>query len=258
MSKLIEKLNSINKVKAPAMGFRRIDTEGKTPCMLVICEISDKNEEEINQVSRAGAVAGLIDPSELSSAALSRLMKIKGDLISGFVVGDNKSVNQKAFNGDIDFIIFERSLTLSVFEGRDLDVVGKIMKIDMSSEPGLLRAINNIYPPIDAIAVDLRMPVLKVEHMLACRRACDFSGRPIIARVSKTLLSTELLAMHEAGVKGLILPPDADAEDVAKLVSEIMNIPGPIRRKEPERIVLVPPIGISAAPEKQDDDEDDE
>jgi hypothetical protein len=258
MSKLIEKLNNLNKVKAPAMGFRRIDTEEKTPCMVVICEISNRNEEEIGQLSRAGAVAGLVDPAEMSAAALARLMKVKGDIIFGLVVGGNKGVNQKAFNGDVDFIIFEPGLALGVFEGRDLGILGKIMKIDMFSDPGLLRSINNIYPPVDAVVVDLRVSMLKIEHALACRRVADLIGRPIIALTGKTLLSCELIAMRESGVKGLILPPDADVEAVAKLVTDIANLPGPIKRKEPDRIVLVPPVGIGAAPEKQDDDEDDE
>ena len=183
------------------MGFGRADAAAKPASMLVVVELAGKTEDEIKDLAAAGIAAGLIDSAGLSAAALGKLIKGRGELSVGLVLANGKSASQKAANGDIDFIVFEPGLPLKVFDGRDLEETGKVIKLEMSGDAGLLRSVNNLYPGVDAVLVDLLMSPLTLENMMACRRVADFSGQPVIARVANTLSTAELSALREAGVR---------------------------------------------------------
>jgi DNA-binding NarL/FixJ family response regulator len=254
MSKFIDKLTNLNKSTAPAMGFGRADATAKQACMLVMVELAGKTEDEIKGLAGAGIAAGLIDTSGLTAAALAKLIKSRGELNVGIVLANGKSASQKAANGDIDFIVFEPSLPLKVFEGRDLEETGKVIRLEMSADAGLLRSVNNLYPGVDAVLVDLSVSSLTVENMMACRRVSDFSGQPVIARVATALSTAELSALREAGVKVLLLKSDAGADDVKALLEAIAALPKPDKKKGPKGVALVPSVGMGFGTKKEDDD----
>jgi hypothetical protein len=258
MSKFIDKLNNLNKSAVAPMGFRRADAEGKTSCMLVMVELAGKTDEEIKDLAGAGVSAGLIDASGLTAAAVSKLIKGKGELNTGLVLANGKSSSQKAANGDIDFIVFEPGLPLKVFEGRDLDETGKVIKLDMSTDAGLLRSVNNLYPGVDAVLIDLPVSPLTVENMMACRRVADFSGQPVIARTGNTMVTAELAALREAGVKCLLLRPDAGVDAVKALVEAIAALPKPDKKKGAKGVALVPSVSMGFGTKKEGDDGGDE
>jgi hypothetical protein len=254
MSKLIEKLANLNKSTAPAMGFGRADAVKKPSDMLVAVELAGKTDDEIKDLAATGIAAGLIDASGLSAAALGKLIKARGELTVGLVLANGKSASQKAVNGDVDFIVFEPGLPVKVFDGRDLEETGKVIKLEMSADAGLLRSVNNLYPGVDAVLVDLLISPLTVENMMACRRVSDFSGQPVIARVASVLSVAELSALREAGVKVLLLKSDAGVEDVKALIEAIATLPKADKKKGPKGIALVPAVGLGFGTKKEDED----
>lgn len=258
MSKLIDKLNNLNKSSTPAMGFRQADAEARPSCMLVMVEIAGKADDEIKELAGTGIAAGLIDASGLTATALSKLIKGKGELNVGLVLANGKSASQKVPNSDIDFIIFEPVLPLRVFEGRDLEDTGKVIRLDMSADAGLLRSVNNLYPGVDAVLVDLSVSPLTIENMMACRRVADFSGQPVIARVVNVLSVVELSALREAGVKCLLLKSDATVQDVKSLIEAIAALPKPDKKKDRKGIALIPSVSMGFGTKKDEDDGEDD
>lgn len=260
MSKFIDKLTSLNKATIAPMGFGRPGVVEKPVSMLVIAEIGGKSEDDIQTLAGVGLVAGLVDSAGLTPAALAKLIKGKGDLIMGMVISNGKTTGQRTVNGDIDFIVFEPGLPLKSFEGRDLEQTGRIIKLELSVDVGLLRSVNNLYPGVDAVLVDLSTSPLTIEQMMLCRRVADFSGQPVIARVASVLSAVELTALRDAGVKCLLLGSDAGADDVKALITAIKALPKPSKKKSLQSNNILPliPIGFGAGKEKEEEGDDDD
>lgn len=259
MSKFIDKLASLNSTAAVPMGFARVETGRKPASILVIAEISGRSEEEIQRLCEAGLDAGLIDSSGLTAAALTRQIKSKGNLITGLVISNGKTVVQKLDNGEFDFIVFKPDLPLKLLEGKDLEETGKVISLEMSLDAGMLRSVNNLYPGADAVLVDLTASPLTVEHMMSCRRVADFSGQPVIARTAGALSAAELIALRDAGVKCLLLDSTAGAGDVKALVEAIAALPRPSKKKTLKGSNILPsiPMGFGARKGEDEDGDDD-
>lgn len=262
MSKFIDKLNNLNKSAIPAMGFRRAGSEEKLACMLVVVEIAGKSEDEIRELAVAGIAAVLIDPAGLSAAALSKLIKSSSELTTGMVLTNGKAGNsQKAASGDIDFLIYDPGITIKAFEDKDMENTGKIIRLGQEMDAGLLRSVNNLYPGVDAVMVDLTALPITLESMMGCRRVADFSGQHIIARMAGIPSKAELLSLREAGVKCLLLKAETTATEARDLVEAISALPRPDKKKERKGIALVPSVGIGFGAKKEDenggDDDDD-
>jgi CheY-like chemotaxis protein len=255
MSKFIDKLDGLNKVAAPAMGFHTAGSGDKPLSMLVAVELSGKPEDELKEVASTGACAGILDPAGLSGAAIVKYLKTKVDMPVGLVLSGGKTgTGAKPEGSDIDFIVFDANLPVKSLAGNEPGSVGRVMRLDMTIDAGLMRAVNNLHPEIEAVIVDLRVPALTMEILMQCRRAADFSGQPVIALTGAALTTAELTALREAGVKCLVLPAGTGAADISSLIDEIRALPKPEKKKDKKGIAIVPRIGLSPAPKKDADD----
>ncbi len=255
MSKFIDKLNSLNKDASPAMGFRRAESGEKHLSLLVAVELSGKPEDELKEAATTGAAAGILDPAGLSAAALIKYLKTKVDMPAGLVLGGGKTgTGAKAEGSDIDFIVFDMNLPVKSLEGNEAETVGKILRLDSKMEPGLLRAVNNLYPGVDAVMVDMRLPVLTIESLMNCRRVADFSGQPVVALAGKNLAPAELAALREAGVKCVVLPAGTTAAETVALIEDIKALPRPAKKKEKKGVAIVPRMGLATAHKEGEDD----
>ncbi|MBN1376268.1 MAG: hypothetical protein JXA01_08945 [Dehalococcoidia bacterium] len=258
MSKLIDKLNGLNKNSLPAMGFRRPDCEEKRLSMLVITELSGRTESEIKELAGCGIAGGIVDSAGLNAAALAKLLKNVNGIPVGLSFQGSKTGNgYKLISPDLDFVVFNVNLPLLAFEGKLIEQTGKILNIDIDMEADLLRSVRNVYPGIDAVMIDLRITTLNMENMLKCRRASDFSGQHIIALINKPLSKPELLALRDAGVKALMMPKDATVEDTQLLIDMIASLPRQEKKQDKKMVALLPKLGLSPA-QKEDDDSDDD
>lgn len=260
MSKLINKLSSLNKNSLPAIGFRRPESEEKHLSILVIAELSGKTEHEIQELKDGGIAGGIVDSAGLNSASLSKLLKNSEGLPVGLSFQGSKTGNgSKLMLPELDFVVFNMNLPLIAFEGKIIEQTGKILNVDIDIETDLLRSVRNIYPGIDGVMVNFRINPLNMENMLKCRRVSDFSGQHIVALVNKTLTKVELLALREAGVKALILPQDAAVEDLKLLIDLIAALPRQEKKKDNRTFALLPKLGIAAdVKEENDSDSDDD
>jgi hypothetical protein len=223
--------------------------------MLVAVELAGKPEDELKEVASTGACAGILDPSGLSGAAIVKYLKTKVDMPVGLVLSGGKTgTGAKPEGSDIDFVVFDANLPVKSLAGNEPESVGRVLRLDMEIEAGLMRAVNNLHPEIEAVMVDLRVPALTVENLMQCRRAADFTGQPVIALINAGLTAAELTALREAGVKCLVLPAGSSAADVSTLIDDIRAMPKPEKKKDKKGIAIVPRMGLAPAPKKGDDD----
>ncbi|MCX6007847.1 MAG: hypothetical protein NTZ34_11410 [Chloroflexi bacterium] len=258
MSKLIDKLNNLNKTDLPAMGFRKADPEEKRASMLVLAEISGKPEDEIKEIANSGIAGVIIDSAGLTAAALSRCLKNTNNLAAGISLPGSKTGSSfKLISDGIDFIVFDVKLPMAAFEGKEIKDTGKILSVDAGIEAGLLRSVHDVYPGIDAVMIDLRISTLTMENMLSCRRVSDFSGQHTVALVNKSLTATELMALRNAGVKALVLPQDTTVEEMKSVVDAVSALPRQDRKKGKKAVALIPQLGMAPAPKEEDEGDGD-
>lgn len=255
MSKFIDKLDNLNKAAAPAMGFHAGSGGDRSVSMLVAVELAGKPEDELKEVATTGACAGILDPAGLTGAAIVKYLKTKVDIPVGLVLSGGKTgTGAKPEGSDIDFVVFDANLPVKSLAGNEPESVGRVLRLDMSIEAGLMRAVNGLHPAIEAVMLDLRVPALTVEALMQCRRAADFSGQPVIALTGAGLAMAELTALREAGVKCLVLPAGSSAAEIGSLIDDIHALPRPEKKKDKRGIAIIPRMGLSPAPKKDEGD----
>jgi hypothetical protein len=266
MSKLIDRLSNLNKSVMPAMGFRTASAGANTGSMIVMAEVTGKPEGEIKEIAGAGVAAVIIDSSGLNASALAKYTRNPGDMIMGLsLTGGKAASGWKLVTDDVDFIVFDADAQVDMFQGKDLESLGKVLKLPLDTEPGLLRSVHSLYPDIDAVLIDLRVTEMTVQTLMDCRRVADFSGQHILALVDSPLSEIQLLSLRGAGVKGLVFPSKADADELKSDVDRVAALPRPDKRKDRKDVVLLPKLGLSPAPKEEGggdgengDDDDDE
>lgn len=258
MSKLIDKLNNLNKTDLPAMGFRMADPEEKRVSMLVLVEISGRPEDDIKEIAGSGIAGIVIDSTGLTATALSKYLKNTNNLPAGLSLTGSKAGNSfKLISDDIDFMVFDVKLPVTAFEGKEIKYTGKILSVDTGIEAGLLRSVQNVHPGIDAVMIDLRVTALTMENILSCRRVSDFSGQHTIALVNKSLSSAELIALRNAGVKALVVPQDTTVGETKSMLDAISALPRQDKKKDKKAVALLPQLGMAPGPKEPDEGDDD-
>ena len=259
MSKFIEELNSFSKKSTPAMGFRRSTESVTHPTMLVAVESTGKSDEELKGLGDAGAVAAIVDSAGLTSSALNRCLKNCGNIAMGLLVASSKYANvAKLMTPDVDFIVFDSTMPVKAFDGKEFEPAGKILSVDSALEASLLRTINDLYPSVNAVMIDLRVAPLTLQHLMNCRKVSDFTGQHVIAQVNKTLTRAELMALRDCGVKSLLLPADTSAVELNKVVNDISELPALDKKKDKSHVALIPRIEMQAAAKEDEGGDDDD
>jgi hypothetical protein len=259
MSRFIDRLESLNKSSAPAMGFRMSEADDKALSLLVAVELNGKPEDEMKEVATTGAAAGILDPAGLTPAALVKYLKNKVDMPVGLVLGGGKTgTGSKPEGSDIDFIVFDMNLPVKSLAGNESGSVGRILKLDTGIEAGLLRSVHGLQPGIEAVLIDIRVPSITIEALMHCRKAADFTGQPIIALSLSKLTAAELAALRDAGVRCLVLPSGSTAAEISSLIDDIRALPKPEKKKDKKGIAIVPRMGLTPAPKEDEGDDGDE
>ncbi|MGA9047856.1 MAG: hypothetical protein WB588_02580 [Dehalococcoidia bacterium] len=259
MSKFIEKLNSFSKKSAPSLGFRKSTEAVQKTSMLVAVESSGKSDEELKSLADAGAAAAIIDSASVTSSGLGKCLKNCGDMAIGLQIASAKYASAaKLITPDVDFIVFDLSIPVKAFDGKEFEAAGKILTVDSSMDASLLRTINDLYPSVNAVMIDMRVTSLTLENLMNCRKVADFTGQHVIAQVNKSLTRAELTALRDSRVKSLILPADTSAAELTRVVNDIAELPAMDRKKDQGGIALVPRIETRAAAEEDEGGDDDD
>jgi hypothetical protein len=237
MSKFIDKLERASTGGQP-MGFRAAKAAPK-PRMLLVAAVAQVDIEGLAD-SVGGADAGLLSMAKLSSGAksLKQISQAVSDIPwGGWLKGVGRGGVEKLAEAGADFVVFPAGNSL--FEDKKL---GKILEVEPSLEPGLLKTIDDL--PVDAvlIASEEDKKFLTWQHLMLFQRCASLLAKPLLVSVPPEVSSSELGALWEAGVRVVVKAGELEGK-IGKIRQMLDKLPAPSPGKRKKAEPLLPRIG---------------
>ncbi len=237
MSKFVDKLNRIYKSSAPALGFRKSSEETELPSLLLVADLTKAGAKKSKGIADREMDAAVVSSESIDDDNFKELVRSTGDVPLGLLLeeGSSQEKIQQMIDAGCDFIVFGLQVPLEAINKEGL---GKVLKIEPSLTPGLIRAVNELRPPIDAVLIASNAATITIERLLTCQLFTSLLNKPILVNVNSELTSGELSSLHETGVKGLILPEGTSLKVFAELKKTISSLPKTPKRKTSTGVLL--------------------
>ena len=253
MSKFIDELNRSYRSVAPSMGFRKGTDVSKKPPLLLIADLTAKTVKDIKATIEAGVDAAIIKGAGLKPDAMQKLIKNTGEIPAGLVINDDNWGNYtEFFQAGCDFVICDSKAPVSVITG---DELGRILRIEPSLAPGMIRAINDLSLSVESVLVDSEDTTITIERLLVSNYISGIIGKPLLITVGIPLTTADLQGLYEAGVRGLLLPREISVTALSELKQLIDNMPRTIRKKQQSNVTL-PQVKREPEIEMEEEEED--
>ncbi|GEM_PF-6949666 len=249
MSKLVDKLKSLNRDAAP-IGFRPAGPSGRRPPLLVIGRVSMPTD---SSSSFAGALNGLdaafVPGKESTTEAVKRLGSAAPGLPLGFTAGE---LDPASFAGlaeaGADFIVFGLNTAAAVLQTEKL---GRFLELAGEAEPSRVMTAGELATVIDGVIISGAGTDITLEYLLACRRAVRLFGLPVLAEVPSSVTGVEIKCLWEAGVAGVVT---ADTGAITGIRKAVESLPKGERRQWGSRPrPVLPKLGESTTPAVEDE-----
>lgn len=246
MSKFIDKLNQVSRAAPQPVGFKTMQPVSSKPKILLVASLAQANVEDLADYV-AGADAGLLPISELSSGVktLQKISQVVPDIPwGGWLKGSGRGEIKRVVKAGCDFMVFPAANTsLAIFQG---DGVGRILEVEASLSEGMLRTVNEL--PVDAVLVageQRKGYSLTWHHLMLFKRFADLLTKPLLASVPSNVTTSELQALWEAGVNGVVVEvgvgqPAGRLKELRRIVNKLVP---PSPRKPGKAEALLPYIG---------------
>jgi hypothetical protein len=253
MSKFAEKLQRVYRGSAPALGFRTSE-EAESPPLLIIASLTKTGTTEASALVAAGIDAGIISAKGISAKSFGELTKAIGDVPLGFSLeSTEKEAIAKSIDLGCDFVVFGLKTPL---EAVNKEGLGRVLKLEPSLEPGLVRAVNALPLEIDGVLVTGDEPAITIERLLIYQRFTELLNKPLLITLSSTVTADELSSLFKAGVNGLVLPETLSAEVFASLKKSAGGLSRTAKRKTKAAAIL-PRVSGELETEAEEEEEED-
>ena len=227
------------------MGFKTT-TISPSQLMLVIAVLTKSNASVVAQLTEAKVDAVLIHSKDLGRElqTIQKLASPLDDIPWGVwpeMVTEEGIEGLKEMGGD--FIIFMASeAPASLLR----DEVGKVMKITLPCEEGLIGAIDQL--PIDAVLLDFRGEGenLTISQLMNCQWIAGSINKPLLVAIQQRLGDKEMQALWEVGVKGLLVEVEEEPLTELMRLRQAIAALSPASRKSGERRVVLPHLELEA------------
>ncbi|HEX7364517.1 MAG TPA: hypothetical protein VF366_05080 [Dehalococcoidia bacterium] len=253
MSKFADKLQRIYRGTAPALGFRKSD-EAESPPLLFVASLARTGATEAYSLAVAGIDAGILGTKGLSGKSFAEMTKAVGGGVSlgCSLEAAEKDVAAKSIGLGCDFVVFGLKTPLETVNREGL---GRVLKIEPSLEPGLVRAINTLPVEIDGVLVAGDEPAVTIERLLIYQRFTELLNKPLLVNISSNVTLQELSGLVKAGVNGVVLPETFSAEALAGLKQSAAGLSRGNRRKTKTAAIL-PRVSGELETEVEEEEED--
>lgn len=225
------------------MGFRAAGGKPR-PRMALVVHIAESGAKS------TGADAVLVSIPKAGAKSPKTLAKSFSDIPWGGWLQEVSSAGVKQLvEGGADFIVFPAaSVSKAILEE---EKPGKIVEVEAALDAGLLKAIDGL--PVDAVLIVEEKPSLTWQDLMLFRRCANILTKPLLLTVSPEITSSELQALCEAGVSGVVT-----RGKWAKLRQMIDKLAPPKAGKRRRAEPLVPRIsgGVGTVSEEEEEDED--
>jgi hypothetical protein len=239
MSKFIDKLNSIASGGLAPMGFRAVGAKAKSRMGLVAHVAASAKAEGADAILLSVPKTGAKPPKALAKSDIPW---------GGWLKEVSREGVKRLGEGGADFIVFPAaSVSSAVLEDEKL---GKIVEVEAALDAGLLKAIDDL--PVDAVLIAGEKPSLTWRDLMLFRRCANILTKPLLVTVSPDITASELQALCEAGVAGVVAGGKID-----KLRPMIDKLPSPKAGKRRKAEPLLPRMGgVGTVSEEEEEEED--
>jgi len=256
MSKLVDKLKKASAKTIAPMGFKKPSSEEEIPAMLIIANLSGATLKQAKDLVDSGVDAILLDLNDEEGQELAKFQKTIGSLPFGFQILDSFQNNMdRLIEKGCDFVVFGTAVDINVVEREQL---GKVLIIDRSLTPGMVKAIGDLNMDIDCILPDAQKKTIDMELLLTGHLYKDILNKPLLVSVDITPSKSELGELNAAGVRGIILSSKttpAAVRDLQKLISELPKSP---KKKSSAERPLIPSLSFAATAERHEEEQEEE
>ncbi|HEX76969.1 MAG TPA: hypothetical protein G4O03_00950 [Dehalococcoidia bacterium] len=251
MSKFVDRLKRQTTSGAQPMGFRATETT-KPPALLLVLHIPQPKAQAVASTARGNPDALLVDIEKATAAHLREMAGAAGEIPLGCALGKPPTPGemQQLQDAGCDFMVFEPAvMPLQLWE--DIKA-GRVLKVDPSLPEGWLRAIDQV--EADAVLAGSPPQVgLSLSDLLSYHRLASLITKPILAWVAPDVKSSELQALGEARVAGIVVSHTSE-EELHRLRRTIEALPPPRRR--PRRLeAVLPPLPGMPGPTEEEEEE---
>ncbi len=261
MSRLIDELNRVARAIPQPMGFRAARPVSSEPRILLIASLAQTGDTDrlADCVAGADAVLLRLAKSDLTAKTLPIIAGSLPDIPWGGWLEDigAKKIGSLVEAG-CDFVVFPAASHVSATPQDDK--VGKVLQIDASSGEGLLRTVNNL--PVDAVLADNMYQAgsaISWHSLMLMQRLVNLVTKPLLVPLSLKVSASELKALWEAGIDGVVV--EADARQPGKLKElrqAIDKLPPRSSRKHGKAEAMLPHVGTAGVTETETEEEDEE
>jgi hypothetical protein len=259
MSRLIDKLTKATRATSQPMGFRTARADREEPKMLVIADVKLDNTNQIGDyVAGADAVLLHCGKASLSAKVIQPVIESIPDIPCGVSLEDTGTDNAKALiKAGCDFLVFTDTSPIEAVPVEDEDI-GKVMQVEPSLEDSMIRVINNL--PVDAILASDSYKAntpLAWHDLMSLQRLGLLLTKPLLVPVSPGISPSELKAIWEADVDGVVIEADPGKSDLFKGIRKnISELPPRTAIKHGKSEALLPYTGSAQQTSPPDEEEE--
>ncbi len=254
MSKLIEKIKKLSQASPMSMGFRISKSVEASPNLIIISRLKVDSPATATKINTsADAILFNNDKAEMTVKDIQKTAKAVRDVPWGLYLEEWGNDIAALMEAGCDFIVFSPASKIA-----DLpqdEKVGKVLQVESSMDDGLLRTVNEL--PADAVLVTDTLEnedTLTIHRLMIYRHLTNFISKPIIVPVPANITETELKALQDAEIDGVM----AEGEDLKELKKNIGKLPARSAKKRDKARVTLPRISGETAPPPPEEEEEDE
>lgn len=248
MSKLADRIRKANRLETTPMGFGTGSTLKPSPTMLALVRLSPGEADKATQAAAQGADAVIFEGIDVTK--LAQRAQQADQLSLGVRLSEAERAALAAQRqAGADFVVLDpqsASAEVLLEEG-----IGLVLALGGDTPDTTLRLLDPL--PLDALLVPMPEAPLTLGRLLELRRISVLSRTPLLTEISAGADASQLHALREAGVAGVII--DARALDRLPALREaISSLPPRGRRREEHPEAILPAQTVAEAPAEEEEE----
>ena len=250
MSKLADRLRKVSRQEPAPIGFGASAIRRPTPTLLCLLRLSAAEAGKVAEAAAKGADFVIFDG--IDAEGLKEQAQKGGGLPLGVRVGQGQGgraavAAQREAGADFVVLDLESAPGEALLE-KD---IGLVLAMGRDTPDTTLRLLGDL--PLDALLVPMPDPTLTLGQLLELRRLSVLSRTPLLMEVPPAIGASQLQAMRDAGVAGIILSGSA-LDLLPDLRAAIASLLPRGRRREERPEAVLPVQTLVPAEEGQEED----
>ena len=260
MSLLIDALKKVDRAASQPIGFRTARTTDSEPRILLIASLEPGAISQMaDNITNADAILLCSAKSRLTVKSIQETVSSLPDIPWGLFLEDIGAGKASILiEAGCDFVILAANSPVTITPQDEK--IGIIIQVESTLDDSSLRAINNL--TVDAIvAADVYQGNVSMSwhQLINVQRLANLLTKPLLVTVPLGITDSELKAIWEAGVDGVIVDVDTSkSQGLQELRGIIGKLPPRSARKRDKAEALLPYSGSVKEPEPEEDYEEDE